>query len=85
MMPRYVKLLSLEELEQLSTERLLAYLRKLHQCEDSVDASDFCESEAHMPGVVFFKESDQWRNQYKLVKEILSARPHIDKVIRVNG
>lgn len=77
MKPRSVKPLSLGEMEQLSTERLLAYLRKLHKCEESIEASDWSEKELVLSKAIVFKASEEWRRQYNLVKAVLSRRPHL--------
>ena len=43
--PRSVNQLSQEKLENLPTQRLIAYLRKLQQCEESIEFSDWQENE----------------------------------------
>ncbi len=77
MKPRSVKVLNNDELEKLSTERLLAYLRKLHCCEEDVSLSDFSEKETRQTEGVIFKSSPEWKSLYENTKAILATRPHV--------
>ena len=78
MKPRSVKPLSADKAEDLPTVRLLAYLKKLQQCEESIETSDWEAGDlARIEGIVF-KSSEEWRNQYKLVTDVLARRPHLD-------
>jgi len=75
---RSVSVLSLTDLEAMPTHRLLAYLKKLNQCENSLQESDFSPDEiAEVEGIIF-KSSAEWKNQVKLVKKLLSNRNHIE-------
>jgi len=75
---RSVAALSRSDLQTLSTERLLAYLKKLNQCENSLQESDWSlEQIAEVEGIIF-KSSIEWEDQVKLVKAVLSNRPHIE-------
>lgn len=78
MKPRSIKPLNLDELEKLTTERLLAYLRKLQQCEDSLECSDWSEDELVKTSGIVLKNSEQWRQQHELIKTVLSDRSNID-------
>jgi hypothetical protein len=70
--------MSLEELEKLSTKQLLARLRRLHECEESVLLSDHDEvSNTHE--AILFKETPEWKAAYEQIKGILSLREHVPK------
>jgi len=75
---RTVALLSLEELNKLPTQRILAYLSRLQACENSVVESDLEPHEVMVEGITY-KESEAWKKQYALVKEVLASRPNIEK------
>ncbi|WP_444937084.1 hypothetical protein ACJJIW_08260 [Microbulbifer sp. JMSA004] len=77
-MLRPVKPLNQRELEALSTKRLLAYLHRLQQCEESIELSDLQEDKSSPFGGIVFKSSDKWKTQYNLVKAVLAKRPNID-------
>ncbi len=67
-----------EQLESFSTNRLLARLKSLHQCEISFELSDREESErGSNVGQIEFKESEEWKIEYDKLKEILSKREHL--------
>ncbi|GLR69402.1 hypothetical protein [Agaribacter marinus] len=74
---RVVKLLSLAQLEQLNTQRVLAYLDKLNRCEDSLSKSDLDEENIEQVHGIIFKDSEEWQAQYRLVKSVLENRPNI--------
>ena len=78
MAPRSVNPLSPDKLESLTTKRLLAYLRSLQQCEESIEASDWSEDEVTSVSGIIFKTSDEWKLQYNLVKAVLAERPNIE-------
>ena len=69
--------MSKEELEKLPTKRLLARLRQLQRCEDSLALSDQDASEYKPSGLIEFKDSAEWINEYTKMKDILSQREHI--------
>ena len=72
--------MSVEELETYPTKRLLARLKSLHQCEASFELSDRDESERSInTGIIEFKESTEWKTEYRKLKEILKNRGHIPK------
>jgi hypothetical protein len=75
--PRSVNQLSQEKLENLTTQRLIAYLRKLQQCEESMDVSDWQEKEVASSVGIVFKSTKEWQSQYSLVKVELAKRPNI--------
>lgn len=61
--------LSKEKLEKLTTKRLLAYKNSLLRYHNT---SDWDQE-------TFSKESLEWQETYKIVKEILSAREHVER------
>ena len=76
---RSVSALTIVELEALPNHRLLAYLNKLNQCENSLQESDWSAQEISKVEGIIFKSSTEWKSQIELVKTVLSTRPHIDK------
>ena len=70
--------LSLEELEKLSTRQLIARLRQLHQCEESVLLSDLDDA-SNACGTILFKDMPEWKAAYEQVKGALSVREHAPK------
>jgi len=79
MKPRSIKALDKKELEGLSTERLLAYLKKLQRCEEDISKSDFSTQEVKQLEGVIFKSSPEWKSLYKTVKAVLSTRDNVNK------
>lgn len=79
MEPRSVNPLSLDKLKSLTTERLLAYLRSLQKCEKSLEGSDWNAEEVESVKGIIFKDSNEWKEQYELVKEVLAERPIIKR------
>jgi len=75
--PRTVAPLTLSELQNLPTPRILAYLRKLQSCENSVAESDLEPHEVTVKGIVF-KDGKEWQEQYAIVKSVLATRPNAD-------
>jgi hypothetical protein len=66
-----------DELESLPTKRLLARLKQLHQCEESLVLSDKEISNYGPSKYIEFKDSSEWITQHNILKEILSSREHI--------
>jgi len=75
--PRTVAPLTRLELQKLPTHRILAYLNKLHACENSLEESDLEPHEVTVEGIVF-KDGKEWQAQYALVKSVLATRPNVD-------
>jgi len=77
---RSVRPLAVEELDALTTERLLAYRAKLLALEESVDASDLDPDEAAaLPaGFLYFKQDPAWQEHYASLKAILGGRAHVE-------
>ncbi len=76
--------MSLEELEKLPTKRLLARLRQLHQCEESVLLSDH-DDVSNTSGTILFKDTPEWKAAYEQVKGALSLREHVPKGAELAG
>ena len=79
-MKRYPKVITREELEKLHTKQLLAYLKRLHQCEESFEGSDWDENRDLTDEVmIHFKQTEKWKFAYRTVKSILSGREHVER------
>ena len=65
------------ELEELPTKRLLARLRRLHECEESLALSD--KDVADDSGCIEFKQNPEWISAVRDVKQVLAVREHIPK------
>ena len=67
------------ELEALSTKQLLARLRRLRQCEESLARSDQEVESSDAAGTIRFKQSPEWVVAYKQLKAVLARREHVPK------
>ncbi len=68
-----------ETLEKMNTKLLLSYLKKLHQCEESFELSDWDENpDLTDDSVIYFKNTDKWKTTYRNVKLILKDRENIN-------
>jgi hypothetical protein len=76
--------MSLEDLEKLPTKRLLARLRKLHQCEESALLSDH-DDVSNTSGTILFKNAPEWKAAYEQVIGALSVREHVPKGAELAG
>lgn len=65
-----IKILSKDQLEKLTTKRLLAYKNKLMDVHDHPDWD--------YPGG-FSKEHPDWQKLYTDVKDVFSKREHVEK------
>ena len=65
-------------MEALPTKRLLAKLKTLHQCEQSLVLSDRDLSEYISSEFIEFKESPEWIAEYDSLKKVLNKREHIE-------
>ncbi|HCC92859.1 MAG TPA: hypothetical protein DEQ26_00770 [Flavobacteriaceae bacterium] len=75
---RKPNVLSIDELEKMNTKQLLAYLHKLHTCGESFEKSDMINNpEIVDKKTIYYKQSDNWKQAYKNVKEILKTVEHI--------
>ena len=75
---RGVRPLDATALEALTTDRLLAYRKRLLELEDSATASDldFAERQSLDPSLVYFKDEAKWIDLNAMVKSILDKREH---------
>jgi hypothetical protein len=73
---RPIKPIPLAQLEKLPTKRLLARLKQLHQCQESVSVSDRA-GERNASGEVF-KDSPEWIEAYGQIKRLLAKREHVE-------
>jgi hypothetical protein len=71
--------MSRSDLEKLPTKQLLARLKRLHQCEQSLALSDQDIENYAASDFIEFKESSSWITEYNNLKEILAKREHIPK------
>ena len=63
-----------------NTKELLGYLKRLQQCEESLELSDREPGEVDLDGdIIYFKQSDKWKEAYTNVKSILGDREHVKK------
>jgi hypothetical protein len=74
---RQVPVLTEEKLAALSTKQLLARLKRLQWCEESLDSSDLGEDEAKSCAGILFKSSPEWKEAYEMVKRVLAEREHV--------
>ena len=65
-------LLSKEEMEKLNTTRLLAYKRSLLSCRETPSWDNDNPKE-------LTKDTKEWRDIHKEIKDILATREHIKK------
>ena len=72
-----------KEMEALSTKQLLARLKRLHQCEESVALSDQEAQDDGSSESIEFKDSSEWIAEYGRVKEVLAQRGHIPKGVEL--
>ena len=66
-----VSFLTKEELQKLTTKRLLAYKNKLMKCPETPNWDEY-----NRP--VMNKQDPKWQDLYAMVKEVLSSREHVD-------
>ena len=67
------------ELESLPTKRLLARLKRLQQCEESLELSDRDKGNYKASNFIEFKKSENRIAEYNNLKIILAEREHIQK------
>ncbi|MEO6588825.1 MAG: hypothetical protein ABIP06_05805 [Pyrinomonadaceae bacterium] len=66
-----------DKLKSWSKKRLLARLKCLHQCEESIIKSDRDIYNCEASDFIEFKESENWIKEYNNLKELLAEREHI--------
>jgi hypothetical protein len=74
---RKLSVLEHNRLDSLSTPRLLARLKRLHQCEESLEKSDRKPDEITSTGSIEFKDSAEWKAEYDYLNKLLAEREHI--------
>lgn len=74
---RPLSVIELEKLDSLPTPRLLARLKRLHQCEESFEQSDRTPDNFTSTGSIEFKNSAEWKAEYDYLKRLLAEREHI--------
>lgn len=79
-----IPVLKIEELEKLNTKQLLSRLKKLLSCENSFEDTDLTydinlDPTKSNPNLIFYKETELWKQAYIDVKNILKTREHIIK------
>jgi hypothetical protein len=74
---RKISPMAKSDLETLPTKRLVARLKRLNQCEESLAMSDREISEYEPSGFIEFKDGSEWIAEYNCLKDILSQREHI--------
>ena len=82
-MPSKVRIVQKEELIKIHTGSLMTRRNKLLQCEESFILSDRFGFESipdpKETGYIEFKDTVEWKNAYKELKEILATREHREK------
>ena len=82
---RRPKVRSHDDLMAKSTRELLAYLKRLHQCEDSFEQSDWdANHDLEDEKTIYFKNTEKWQQAYLTVKSILATREHIERKPRTS-
>jgi hypothetical protein len=76
---KIIKETSETELNALPTKHLLARLRNLLQCEESISLSDHSSGYEETEGRIEFKDTEKWRKAYQQVKNALAKREHVEK------
>ena len=67
-----MKKLTKEQLEKLTTPRLLAYKNSWMKTHDTADWVDLC-----VPPNGWSKQHSEWKEHHALIKEILSTRENV--------
>lgn len=65
------------KLEAFPTKQLLARLKRLQACEESLALSD--RDAPDDSGAIEFKQSPEWISAFRDVKEVLSGREHVPR------
>ena len=73
---RKKKLLTKTEMEKLNTKRLLSYRTSLLEVHEHPNN---CWESHHGLAGELTKESPEWKETYKICKEILATREHVEK------
>ena len=65
------------ELRNMSTKQLLARLARLRSCEESLVGSDLTSQEVENCQGILFKQSPEWSEAYRDLKQELATREHV--------
>ena len=80
-MPSKVKFVSSEELEAMHTGTLMKRRSALLECEESFECSDRNGyenlPESASTGLIEFKDTDEWRQAYDELKNVLTERENV--------
>ena len=71
--------MTLSELEALPTRQLLARLKRLQQCEETLALSDRGTVEQKAFHTIEFKDSREWIAAYDQSRTLLAQREHVPK------
>lgn len=74
---RGVPIIPAKKLEVLSTKQLLARLQRLRECEEKPGVSDLTAEEIAATNSILFKQTAQWQDAYRELKQILANREHV--------
>lgn len=66
-----------DELAAKGTRELLGYLKRLQQCQESYSLSDYDVNSVFDEKIIYFKDTEKWKNAFTIVKVILKNREHI--------
>jgi hypothetical protein len=76
-----VEIKTIEALEKMHTGTLMSRRVALLKCEESFVASDHgvyeAKPSASITGIIEYKDSREWKQAYKQLKDVLAAREHV--------
>ena len=70
------KLLTREEMEKLTTERLLAYKKRLYRVPEG---PSYEETIYQGTDYGMHKQRPEWQETLRILKEVLASREHVDR------
>lgn len=74
-LPPRLKILTDDELNSLSVDRLLAYRNKALSIENSLIASDYVDTAKNLdPEFIWFKDDPRWQNVYNRILLVLKTK-----------
>jgi hypothetical protein len=74
---RAINIMTREQLEAMPTRSLLGRLRRLRECQESIERSDLDSVEIAALTGINFKADPLWSEAYEQVKTILETREHV--------
>ncbi len=76
-----VEIKTIEVLEKMHTGTLMSRRVALLKCEESFVASDHgvyeAKPSASITGIIEYKDSPEWKQAYKQLKDVLATREHV--------